>query len=198
MLNDLQRWKAFPYAGLILLFWGCQDFIHAQPRIRRVGIAITDQVERRGLPPHLNELHDKALRHLYDGVRDHLNGLGRFQTVAWNAVGERRKYRYVGPGQVDFVAHATIYKLEKIYRNETLYNNPGYPVNFKQDGDKPCEIISRPAVTSRLKLALIEQNKGKVIWSAMRDSTVLVPHDPYIYGTVCTIRKNIRVCPTPR
>ena len=174
--------KASPYAGLILLCWSCQDFIHAQPRIRKVGLAISDQVERRGLPPHLNELHGQALRTLYDGVQDHLNGLGRFETVSWKAVGHgRRKFEYIGPGQVDFVVHVTIYKLEKIYRNETLYFNPAYRVEFKQDGEKSYEIISRPAVTSRLKLALIDPKKDKVIWSAMRDSTVMVPHDPYTY-----------------
>ena len=174
-------WKAFPFAGLILLFLSCHDFVQAQPRIRKVGIAISDRVERRGLPPHLNELHGKNLRNLYDGVKGQLNALGRFETVAWNAVGEGRKYEYIGPGEVDFVAHVTVYKLEKIYRNETLYYNPRYTVDFKQDGEKSYEIISRPAVTSRLKMALIDQKKGKVIWSAMRDSTVIVPHDSHTY-----------------
>ena len=165
----------------MLLCWSFHDFIQAQPRIRTVGIAITDQVERRRLPPHLNELHGKALRNLYDGVQGQLNAMGRFETVAWNAVGERRKYEYIGPGKVDFIVHVTIYELEKIYRNETLYYNPRYTVEFKQDGEKSYEIISRPAIASRLKLALIDQKKGKVIWSAMRDSTVIVPHDPYTY-----------------
>ena len=129
----------------------------------------------------MHELHDQAVRNLYDRIKLLLSGLGRFETVAWNAVGEGRKYRYFGPGDVDFVAHATIYKLGKIYRNETLYYNPGYPAEFKQDGDKPYEIISRPAITSRLKLSLVDQERGKVLWSALRDSTVIVPHDPYTY-----------------
>ena len=173
--------RAFPCAGLIVLIWGCQDTLHGQPRIWKVGIAISDQVERSGLPPHLRELHDQAVRDMYDGIRLLVSGLRRFETVAWNAVGEGREYRYFGPGHVDFVAHATIYKLGKIYRNETLYYNPGYPAEFQQDGNKPYEIISRPAITSRLKLSLVDQERAKVFWSALRDSTVIVPHDPLTY-----------------
>jgi hypothetical protein len=43
------------------------------------------------------------------------------------------------------------------------------------------EIVSLPAISGGLELRLVEPHRAKVLWSAYRDSTVIVPYDPQAF-----------------
>lgn len=179
------RLRLFYCTALTLLSWGCLDFAFSQPRTQSIGVVITDKVNLHALPLHLRDRHAQSLNELRRRVMSLLDDLGRFETAEWSAVANGRRYVYSGPGSVAFVAHLTIHKLGKIYRNETQYY-PNYPASASSQvgNSPPYEIISRPAITGRLKIELVELKKNKAFWSALHDSTAIVPHDPlaYIYN----------------
>lgn len=169
--------------ALLLLSWGVAPAARAEPRVHRIGVAVTDAVDRRALPPHLLETQTEIRSDLNRRVRDLLNGLGRFETAPWFAVADGRRYSFSGHGSVDLICHVTLHDLRKIYRNDSLMRLASYGVNASAMGEPPgpYEIISQPAIIGRLEIELVDPGNGKVIWSILRDSTAIVPHDPHLF-----------------
>ena len=169
--------------ALVLLGWGRPQAALAEPRIHRIGIVITDAVDREALPLHLMDRHAESLIDLRHRVEVLLSGLGRFETAAWEAVADGRRYAYSGPGSVEFVSHVTLHDLGKIYRNDSLVRYTGYPADVFGSGQPsgPYEIISQPAINGRLEIELVDLGNGKTFWSALQDSTAIVPHDSHVF-----------------
>lgn len=149
----------------------------------RLGVAVSDAVDHRALPPHLLERQGEIQFELGRQVRELLDGLGRFESSPWEALAEGRRFSFSGPGSVDFVVHLTLHRLGKIYRNDSLMRLASYSADASGTGEPPgpYEIIAQPAIVGRLEIELVDPDNGKVIWSTLRDSTAIVPHDPHLF-----------------
>lgn len=104
--------------------------------------------------------------------------LERFQLYPYQALAEGEGYTYKSEVPVDFVAHLIVHQFRKIYRNEVLLRT-----SASADLSTPAtyEVLSHPAITARFELRLIDLNRGEILWSAMRDSTLVVPHDQRLF-----------------
>ena len=175
--------RAILSVSLMLLVWGSWGIAYSQPQTQCVGIAVTDGVETNSLPAHLRTEHARFIGNLYHHAQLLFDHLGRFDAVRWSAVPDGRAFAYEGTGSVDFVVHLIVRKHHKIYRNEVRHYLPSDRVPLS-GAEKPYEILSRPVIVGRLEVRLVEQERNKTIWSAMRDSTAIVPHsqNEFIYN----------------
>ncbi len=167
-------------ATLLLLCWGQPETVEAEPRIYRIGLVTVDAVAKELLPPHLVDIHGEfvvVLRRLVEGL---FRDLGRFETAPWMAIREERRYEYSGPGDADFVAHFTLRSFGKIYRNESVPRYGSLP-SATGPSSSPYEILSRPIISGRLEVELVDLQRNRIFWSSLRDTTAIVPHDPSIF-----------------
>ena len=154
----------------------------SQPQVYTIGLAFTDRVDTTALPPHMQRQHPVFVRDLRRKMRDLFAALGRFRTLQLQISGEEDHPTYLGARSVDFVAHMTLNKAYKVYNNQVLYFNDGgllYPRPDKggRDGGSPYEVVSLPAITGQLEARLVNPHKDRIFWSALRDSTTIVPYD---------------------
>ncbi|MEW6756395.1 MAG: hypothetical protein AB1505_36295 [Candidatus Latescibacterota bacterium] len=146
----------------------------AGPRIYDVGLAVTSPGDAAASAPQV-QLAGVSLR---AGVEAELAALvtsvGRCRTHAWQVQGTDGDYVYAGGGPVDFVAHLVVHRFGRIYRNRLV---PRGLVGAASATPSPYEVLSFPAVAARFELRLVDPERGRVHWSATRDSTLLVPYD---------------------
>jgi hypothetical protein len=173
--------RSLCYAALLLLGWGQPGAVDAEPRVYRIGIVAVDAVRQGSLPPHLGEMHAESMVVLRQLVEDIFGALGRFETATWMATRDGRRYEYSGPGDADFVAHFTLRAFGKIYRNESVLRYGKSPLNAAGGTSSPYEIYSRPAISGRLEVELVDLSRNRVFWSTLHDSTAIVPHDSRIF-----------------
>jgi len=170
-------------AALLVLAWGLPADLGAAPRVYRIGIVTTDAVDAEVLPPHLADVHARAMAGLRRQLCGVLEGLGRAETVPWMGVSDGRRYTYSGAAPADFVAHLTLHHFGKIYRNESVLRYSELPQQASGSGvsSSPYEIYSRPAIQGRLEVELVDPERGKTLWSALQDSSAIVPHEPHVF-----------------
>ena len=161
----------------------------AQPRVYTVGLVFTDAIDRHALPPHLKRQHPVTIGDMRREIRGLFTSLGRFRPLWIRSSGPPEDPEYIGARSVDFIAHITLNKAYKIYSNQVLYfyggdlfNRPGVQ---GQDGGTPYEVISRPAITGQFEVKLVNPHKDRIFWSALRDSTAIVPYkeDLFLYNS---------------
>ena len=158
----------------------------SQPQIYTIGLVFTDRVDTTGLPPHMQRQHPVFMRDLHQGMWDLFAALDRFRTLRLRISGEEDRPIYVGGRSVDFVAHITLNKAYKVYRNRIFYyGDPLYNYNRPdiggQDGGSPYEVVSLPAITGQLEVKLVDPHKDKIFWSTLHDSTAIVPYEEEIF-----------------
>jgi len=159
----------------------------SQPQIYTIGLVFTDRVDMTALPPHMQRQHPVFVRDLCQDMWDLFADLGRFRTLRLRITGEEDHPIYVGGRSVDFVAHIILNKAYRIYRNRILYYYGGgeflynRPHKGGQDGGGPYEVVSLPAITGQLEVKLVDPHKDEIFWSALHDSTAIVPYEEEIY-----------------
>jgi len=154
----------------------------AQPQIHTIGLAFSDRVDTTGLPLHMQRQHPVFVKKLKREIWDLFAGLGRFRTLHLRVSGAENHPVYPDARSVDFVVHATLDKAYKIYNNKVLYYSGERWVDRSgQGGGTPYEVISLPAITGQLEVKLIDPQKERIFWSALHDSTAIVPYDEKIF-----------------
>lgn len=166
--------------ALLLLCWGQPETVGAEPRVYQIGIVTVDAVAPEPLPPHLIDIHAEFVPVLRQLVAGLFRDLGRFETAPWMAIRDGRRYEYSGPGDADFVAHFTLRSFGKLYRNESVPRYGNLPGTTGPTAS-PYEIYSRPVITGRLEVELVDLSRNRIFWSTLRDTTAIVPHDPSIF-----------------
>lgn len=181
---------ARPIAALAILLVEVWKPALAQPRTCTVGLVITDKVEVSGLPAHLQARHPQLVADLGAQVRSLLSQLGRLQILNWDTTFSADRYQYRGPGEVDYVIHMFLSRADKTFSNRIIHISPmtGLPSGYGSGGQGAgldYEVISLPAISDRLEIRLVDPRRNKVLWSAQRDSTLIVPFDPqgFIFNT---------------
>ena len=167
--------------ALLLLCWWQPETVGAEPRVYRIGIVTVDAVAQESLPPHLIDVHAESMIVLRQLVEDLFRDLGRFETAPWMAIRDGRRYEYAGPGEVDFVAHFTLRSFGKIYRNESVPRYGNFSSDAAGPASSPYEIYSRPIISGRLEVEMVDLSRNRIFWSSLRDTTAIVPHDPNIF-----------------
>jgi hypothetical protein len=173
--------RSLCYAAFLLLGWGQPGAAGAEPRVYRIGIVAVDAVSQESLPPHLVEIHAESMVVFRQRVEDIFGALGRFETATWMATRDGRRYEYSGPGEADFVAHFTLHAFGKIYRNESVLRYGNTPRDATGTNSSPYEINSRPAISGRLEVELVDLSRNRIFWATLHDSTAIVPHDRGIF-----------------
>lgn len=153
----------------------------AQPQVYTIGLVFADRVDTTALPPHMQRQHPVLMRDLRQKMHRLFATLGRFRIFQLQISGEENRPTYLGAQSVDFVVHMTLNKAYKIYSNQVLYPNYAIPNRGDQAGGPPYEVISLPAITGQLEAKLVDPHKDRIFWSALRDSTAIVPYDEQIF-----------------
>lgn len=157
----------------------------AQPQTCPLGLVVTDQVDLAGLPDHLKVQHPLLVDDLREKMRAALAQMGRFQILNWDATAEENRYIYHGSQSIDLVLHVVLHRANKIFRNQVIYyygigdSSPRY--KGPQEGGIDYEVVALPAISARLELRLVNLQKNKVLWSALGDSTAIVPYDGRVF-----------------
>jgi len=160
--------------GLATALFGGQP-TNAQPHIYTIGLVFTDLVEQESLPVHLADQHPRLVRDIDQAIAGIFTALGRFRTVRWQRVGAARN-------PVDFVAHFALNKAYKTYHNKVIhYQNLGLFDDGRPSEDRTYEVISLPAIVGQLEVKLTDLQRDKILWSALRDSSAVIPHDQQLY-----------------
>ncbi|MBI2501953.1 MAG: hypothetical protein HYW07_01820 [Candidatus Latescibacteria bacterium] len=154
----------------------------AQPRTCTLGLVITDRVDLAGLPDHLQAQHPLLVDDLREKMRVSLAQVGRFQILNWDATAKENHYTYYGSGTIDAVVHVILHRANKIFRNQVIYSYGTAP-EYKgpQEGGLDYEVVALPAISARLEVRLVNLQKNIVLWSALGDSTAIVPYDGRVF-----------------
>jgi len=159
-----------------------------------MGLAMTSLVDESRMPAHLQRQSGELLAGVYGETRGLLKALGRCRIVPWRAEETRTGYRYEGARSADFVTHLVVHTLYKSYRNKAFYGSVPQPLygtsNEATDaagagGGTGIETVSEPVITARIELRLYDPHRNRTFWSAMRDSSVVIPYDQglFLYNT---------------
>lgn len=154
----------------------------AQPQVYRLGLAVTSRIDTTALPRHLNQTYAQSLYDLRSDLHAIFRQMGRFRVRNTVAVPTEDDYTYTysDPDRVDYIAHVELVKFYKIFRNRVIrYLNQDF--DFSAESQQPYEVYSMPAIEGRLAVKIIDVGRDKVIWSAQRDSTVVVPYDDFTF-----------------
>jgi len=172
-------------AALVILFMEIWSPALAQPRIYTAGLVITDGVRVSGLPAHLQSRHTQMVADLRAQMRLLLAQLGRLEVLTLEATFSANRYLYYGAGEVDYVVHVILLRADKIFSNQILYTSQmrvELPAGYGgQEAGLNYEVVSLPAISDRLEIRLIDPHRSRVLWSALRDSTVTVSFDPQVF-----------------
>lgn len=170
---------------VILVGLACHDPVSASPREYSIGVFVLDRVDTAGLPAHLRSQHPLLVRHLEIGVRRALQSISRLQIKHLPPVPVGESYALSAAQAVDFVVTLELEKAHKVFANETRYPTRAElqdEANLgPRDGGTSYEVVSRPAVNAQFEVSLIDPSRDRSIWSALRDSTALVPHSEQLY-----------------
>lgn len=171
--------------GLLVLALGGATVASAQARIYAAGLAITDAVAVEALPAHLRANHAQLLAELRGQAKGRLSGLGRLQVAHWEATFSANRFQYQGPGDADFVVHVLLSHADKVFRNQVIYTNEGIralPLGYGgQESGLDYEVVSLPAIGTRIEMRLVDPHRNKILWSAQRDTTATVAFDPQVF-----------------
>ena len=173
------------FAGLVSTVLGGLVPAFSQPQTYAIGLAFTDQMDVDSLPPYMQSKHSSFMGKLRQRVQLLFTELGRFQTFDCRTTFEQNRYTYYSSQSTDFVVHVILRRSHKIFRNKALRysggeDSFGYGARA-QSGGVPYEVIALPAISARLEVRLMEGRKNKIFWSALRDSTAIVPHSVEIF-----------------
>lgn len=168
-------------AGTLAAF----DTAAAQPRIYTIGVVVTDRVDSAVLPAHMRSHHPVLVRHLDRDVRGAVAAVGRFRTRRLPPLPDGESYSDQAAQSVDFVLRVALIKAHKVYTNEILYNTRG---EFSEaadlgprDGGSPYEVVSLPSLTAEIEVRLVDSRRDAILWSASRESTIVVSHDKRLF-----------------
>ncbi|NKB68666.1 MAG: hypothetical protein GKR89_16505 [Candidatus Latescibacteria bacterium] len=180
--------KAAGVGGLVVAL-GSISPARAQPHVYTVGLVFTDAIDRQALPAHLQRQHPVVVGDTRREIRALFTAMGRFHPLWLRSIGPPEDPEYIGASSVDFIAHITLNKAYKIYSNQVRYfygdDLFNRPTANGQDGGTPYEVISRPAVSGQFEVKLVNPHNNKIFWSALRDSTVIIPYerDLFLYNS---------------
>jgi hypothetical protein len=153
--------------------------LHAEPRVLAIGLAVSSSAQTAAplRPPVPLQDPYHALEHGQEALRDLFVLLGRFRTVPQQARMAGRRSVYDGAQSVEYVAHLIVHRFGKIYRNRILGRGRSGPDTQPLIGGSTEETLSEPAIFGRCELRLVRAEDQDVIWSGMRDTTLLIPCD---------------------
>ena len=177
------------FTGLVSAVLGGLVPAFSQPQTYAIGLAFSDQMDAASLPPYMQSKLSLFMGKVQRRVQLLFTELGRFRTFNCRTTFEQNRYTYYSSESTDFVVHVILRRSHRIFRNKVLYYSGGEDsFNYDargQSGGPPYEVIALPAISARLEVRLVvEGRKNKIFWSALRDSTAIVPHDveSYIYN----------------
>lgn len=171
-------------ALLAILLMGIWKSAPAQPRTYKLGLVITDGVAVSGLPAHLQARHPQLVADLRTEFRELLTGLGRFQVLDSNVASSGTSPAHRDSENIDLAVQVSLSRTEKTFRNQIVYSFESLglpPLYGAQEGGLGYEIVSLPAIDGRLEIRLVDPHNNKVLWSAQRDSTAIVPYDSQVF-----------------
>ena len=157
----------------------------AQPQMRPLGLACSQEVDPESLPRYMAAALPKTSADMQEQFRRMLSGLGRF------SVRELAPHfadgRYTGPeaDTLGLLLHVELRKLNKIFRNrmlefvggraaQTAPALAGEPQNY--------EVSALPVIIGQLQVRLLDTRRGKTLWSGRSDTTLVIPRHTFIYN----------------
>ena len=148
--------------------------VAAQPRIYRVALEITDQVDTAALPEHMRVQHPLVVRGFERDFTELLTTLGRAEVRQPTAV-----------AAVDFVVRASLHEAHKTYINKIIDRTAGHfdDAQYGQGlaGGSSYEVVSLPSITCQVEVVLVDAADDEVLWSASHEESETVPHNERVF-----------------
>lgn len=134
--------------------------------------------------PHLSSFHRHALDIVYESLSAEIRPLKRIVINSRNHSTARvppwRKTR-VRSGET-FALYLTLRRFGKLFRNRSLYHTRQDLAATAQE-PMSYEMMSLPVLSGALEARLVNLKNEKTTWSALHDSSVLLPHhENFIYN----------------
>ncbi len=151
----------------------------------QVAVAVSNESAPEHGWPHLESFYASVPHILQHAIFKEMGKLTRCRLVHQEAqIDERGRSLYQQRPDVDFFAHFVLKRADKIFRNRTLYfTDPQSAIRFGTEDTLPRETVSLPALSIAFEIRLIDPKDGDIIWSALEDSTILLPHrERYVYN----------------
>ncbi len=168
------RWSAWS----ILLGLIAPSALQARPHLN-VAIAFSDETDADKRWDHLDSLYESASYRAQKGVMRGLGTLPRCRLVSRAAqLDQRGRSVFQAEEGIDFVLHFVLRRIDRLYRNRTLYYTEPSAATLSGSADsQPREVAALPALSAAIEVRLIETQRDKIVWSALQDSTIMLQHD---------------------
>ena len=174
------RWSVWIVVVLVIAPTG----LRAAPQLN-IAIAISDDSDTDRQWDHLEALYGSARFRAQKAAMLGFQAIPRCRLVSREARLDARGRSVFEPEEgIDFVLHFVLRRVDRLYRNRTLYYAEPSAATLSSSADaQPREVAALPALSAAIEVRLIEAQRNKIVWSALQDSTIMLQHDSkFIYN----------------